>query len=188
ELHRDFAGVPVDDLVDGVVEDLPDEVVIALFADTTDVHPRPGANVLDAFEILQRRGVVALRLRGASLLFGHALFLGASLGQVGHAGRRVFDLLDRTAFDDGAPLAATIRGFTLRGAQFLRAARTPVQHDRIARFPRTEHLVARFDLDEDDALSGARQEVHLLRGAAQQAPLLRHGAHFVLDVHLEHRD
>jgi hypothetical protein len=43
-------GMTVDGLVDGVVHDLPDEVMQTLFADTTDVHARAFAYGLEALE------------------------------------------------------------------------------------------------------------------------------------------
>jgi hypothetical protein len=57
---RDLGGVAVDDLVDGVVEDLPHEVVQALLVDAADVHAGALAHVVDALEHLDRGRVVRL--------------------------------------------------------------------------------------------------------------------------------
>ena len=46
----DVRGVAVHRLVDGVVEDLPDQVVQAGGADAADVHAGPLANRLEPFE------------------------------------------------------------------------------------------------------------------------------------------
>ena len=45
-------------LVDGVVDDLPDEVVQPGQAGRTDVHPRPFADGIEAFEDLDVLGAV----------------------------------------------------------------------------------------------------------------------------------
>ena len=49
----DGVGVAVEVLVDGVIDDLPDEVVQALAVDAADVHRRPFADGLQAFEDLE---------------------------------------------------------------------------------------------------------------------------------------
>src|SRR5690606_11770341 len=48
--HVDAAGVAIDDLVDGVVDDLPEQVVVAGFAGATDVHRRALAHRLEPLE------------------------------------------------------------------------------------------------------------------------------------------
>ena len=47
---RDGVGVAVEVFVDGVVDDFPDEVVQALAVHAADVHRRPLADGLQAFE------------------------------------------------------------------------------------------------------------------------------------------
>jgi hypothetical protein len=57
--HVDAAAAAGHGLVDGVVDDLPDEVVEAVQTGRTDVHAGPLADRLEAFEDLQvLRGVV----------------------------------------------------------------------------------------------------------------------------------
>ena len=48
--HDDPRGVPVHHLVDGVVDDFPEQVVKARLVDAADVHARPAPNGLQALE------------------------------------------------------------------------------------------------------------------------------------------
>ena len=48
--HGDRVGVAVEVFVDGVIDDFPDEVVQPLGIDAADVHRRPLAHRLQAFE------------------------------------------------------------------------------------------------------------------------------------------
>ena len=48
--HPDVRGVAVHRLVDGVVEDLPDEMVQPRAADPADIHAGPVADRLEPFE------------------------------------------------------------------------------------------------------------------------------------------
>src|SRR5207248_1157153 len=48
--HRDGVGVAVDELVDGVVNDLPDEVVQAVLVHRADVHAGPLADRLQSLQ------------------------------------------------------------------------------------------------------------------------------------------
>ena len=52
----DGVGVAVEVFIDGVVDDFPDEVVQALGVGAADVHRRPLADRLQAFEDLNGRG------------------------------------------------------------------------------------------------------------------------------------
>ena len=56
--HRDQVGVPGQRLVDGVVDDLVDEVVQAPLTGRADVHARALAHRLEAFEHLDGVGPV----------------------------------------------------------------------------------------------------------------------------------
>jgi len=58
EGHLDALGVAVDDLVDGVVDDLPEQVVVAARVGAADVHRRPGPHRLEALEDLDVLGGV----------------------------------------------------------------------------------------------------------------------------------
>ena len=52
ERDLDLRRVPVDHLVDRVVDDLPEQVVVAVLAGAADVHGGPLANGLEALEDL----------------------------------------------------------------------------------------------------------------------------------------
>ena len=58
ERDVDALGVAVDRLVDGVVDDLPEQVVVAARVDAADVHRRPLAHRLEALEDLDVFGGV----------------------------------------------------------------------------------------------------------------------------------
>ena len=64
DANLDARGVAGHRLVDGVVDDLPDEVVQAAAVGRADVHARPPADRLEALEDLDALGGVALGLGG----------------------------------------------------------------------------------------------------------------------------
>src|SRR5262249_20749116 len=68
ERHLDPVGVAVDALVDAVVDDLPEQVVVAGEVGAADVHRRPLADRLQALEDLDVAGAVAPA--GSGLLRG----------------------------------------------------------------------------------------------------------------------
>ena len=54
--HGDVVAVAVQVFVDGIVDDFPDQMVQALIVDAADIHRRPLADGLQAFENLDRVG------------------------------------------------------------------------------------------------------------------------------------
>src|SRR5690606_20989358 len=117
ELDLDLARVAVDDLVDRVVEDLPQQVVQALLADAADVHAGALADVVDALEELDRRRAVLCVLGHAvrpSYAFLPAFFaLSASAAsRSGSVGSGMITRLTAPRFHSSVPLPPRAVGLT----------------------------------------------------------------------------
>src|SRR5688572_10083305 len=95
QLHLDGRGVAVDDLVDGVVQDLPDQMMEAAGVHAADVHRRPAP---DRIEALQDGDVLRL--------------VAARAGPSGSAGGERRATVVPSGGPGGANIVAPSRGFT----------------------------------------------------------------------------
>ncbi|EAU62171.1 conserved hypothetical protein, partial [Stigmatella aurantiaca DW4/3-1] len=187
-VERDFhgGGVAVDDLVHRVVEDLPQQVVIARAVSASDVHGRALAHRLQALEDLDVRTCVRFLLR-------HDVpRLVLLLGQL-QEGDGPLHLLHRVLAGHLVALAAPARHLVLRRAQGQLAALLRLERDGrvlLARCHREElhHAVPRLHLDDQDPLARARQLVHLRGPAHRRVGALRQHRQEILLAHRLHAD